>query len=107
MSQDSYTRTNPEYRDRSGDLISHPPDDEDLSGFLTSQPRCNRLGANGSKTQQPNANDEDLSGCLSSGFLNRKKTTPIVSQNTRPTKREIATETPTDEDTGSGWLYLN
>jgi hypothetical protein len=107
MNTHSYTQTNSKYQDRSGELITHPPDEEDLSGFLTSQPRQNRVTAKVSKTQPQNINDEDLSGCLTSGFLTRNKTTSIVNQDPLPAKREVAFESTIDEDPGSGWLYLN
>ena len=107
MSRDAYTSTNSADRSRSGDLITHPPDDDDLSGFLTSQPRRNQSGARVNKTQQPAPDDEDLSGCLTSGFLKRKIATPVISQNQPPAKPEIATAAPVEEESESGWLYLN
>jgi hypothetical protein len=107
MNQHYYSRTTTTALDLSGDLVSHPPDSEDLSGFLISQPRQNRSIAKVSKTVQHYDRDEDLSGCLTSGFLTRPKSTPQVNRQTLPTERASVNEIQIDEDKSSGWLYLD
>jgi hypothetical protein len=49
--------------------------------------------------------DEDLSGCLASGFLKPKKTMPVVPKRNLP--KPTVNELETDDAPASDWFYLN
>jgi hypothetical protein len=107
-----YRKPNDDDDDLSGFLVSQPhqakkvvEDSEDLSGFLSNQRRPQPVVTTAKTARQDE--EEDLSGCLTSGFLKPKKTMPIASHDPVPTDRMNVNEIEIDEDPGSDWLYLN